>query len=233
MKHTANSKLTALCITAIGVVWLLVIMGLTDLLNTPEDYMGAVVFGLLAIVVADLYLLVFRVTPGAQSIEVGVVGIYYTAIYIFVLLLANSLAIYWEMAKFGFVLTAINLLLNVGYIVIVISIQRDTQRLIHQQSQMSQVTAVPGALSRKLGTLLAVAEDEAVRARLLKLKEAVDYGNNVSSYGTYELETKMDQQLETVLFCLQEHMDTPGVMKAIGDAEITWKMRSNATSTRG
>ncbi len=233
MKNAGNSRLTALCITAIGVVWLLVILGLTELLDTPEDYMGAVSFGLLAVVIADLYLLVFRVTSGAQSVEVRVVGIYYTITYIFVLLLVNSLAIYWEMAQFGFVLTAINLLLNVGYIAMVIFIQRDIRRLNQQQDQMHQGTAVSGALSRKLGTLLAVAEDEAVRTRLLKLKEAVDYSNNVSSYATYDLETKMEQQLETVLFCLQEHMDAPEVMKAIGDAEITWKMRSNATSTRG
>ena len=86
-------------------------------------------------------------------------------------------------------------------------------------------------IARKLGELLAITEDAEIRNKLLKLKEAVDYGTNISTNATAEKEQQMNELLDELLQLTISKADKMIVLNKVDAAEMTWKLRSSTASS--
>jgi hypothetical protein len=86
-------------------------------------------------------------------------------------------------------------------------------------------------ISRKIGELISMTTDKDIKARYLKLKEAVDYSNNISTQATLNADQLMCSQLDELAHLTLA--DTTGViiLEKIDAVEMTWKMRSNMSSS--
>jgi hypothetical protein len=119
----------------------------------------------------------------------------------------------------------------VGYIILLLWVEQHTARLTAQLAKTEKKTAPTKDIARKLGELLAITEDAEIRNKLLKLKEAVDYGTNISTNATAEKEQQMNELLDELLQLTISKADKMIVLNKVDAAEMTWKLRSSTTSS--
>ncbi len=233
MRSISKSKLFALSITLLGIVWSLALIAVCSFWESPLPLGGAAIGATLAVILADIYLLVFRDTPDRQTVEVSAVPIYYTLVYFVMVVISNTALVLIGLGGFNRVVLSTNALMDVVYVILLLWAEKDTQRLKRQLSHTEQKLSLTIELLQKLGELLSVTEDEEIHKQLLKLKEAVDYSTNISTSTTYTLEEKMCRQLDEVMELIMAGADRTEIVNAIGRVETTWKMRSSmATSMR-
>ena len=228
MKKTSTLAIT---IAILGVVWAAAIAVYTMVLALPWMCWGSISCTAIAILVAELYLLAFRKDPGEQGAEPGVLGIIFTICFLLIVALLNSVFVLLGCGDFNWVLVTLNLLANAGYILLLLWTEQSSARLARQMEQTERKTAPSVNIARKLGELLAITEDAQIREKLLKLKEAVDYGTNISTNATAEREMQMAGLLDEIAQLTIARADRLIILNKIDAAEKTWKMRSNAASS--
>lgn len=219
----------ATAIAIFGAVWALAVIAYTAIRELDWACWGGISYTLIAIGIAELYLLVLRKDPGEQAPEAGALGTVLTIPYLMIVMLLNSIFILVEYADFNWAITLLNVIVTAGYIVMLLWVDRSAAQVKKTLEKTERKTTPNTNISRKLGELLSITEDETVRARLLKLKEAVDYSNNISTASTLEREIEMGKQLDEIAQLTIGRADPMIVLNKLETAEMTWKMR-NATS---
>lgn len=228
MNRSVRSIL-ALAIGLLGVVWSLAIWVLSG--RFLFLCAGGLLCGLAAVALSILYLLVFWRSPGREATETSALSLWFTAVYAAAELVSNTVFILRGWGGRSSVL-----LLGFGaatavYLVLLLLVQKNVQRLSHQSDLLEQKLAGPLYLSSKLGELLSVAGEGEVRTQLQKLKEAMDYSSNQTSRATAESERQMAQQLDELMELLTNGGEPAAIQAKLRQAETTWKTRSSAASS--
>lgn len=222
----------AISIGLLGLVWIFAVAAYTISLSQARFCWGSIVCTVAAVAVSELYLLMFRKEPGETASEHGVFGNILTIAYFVITILVNSVFVLLKWGNFNWLLITLNLTALVLYVILMLWVDQHTARLSSQLSQSEQKTVSSGEIARKLGELLAITEDAEIRVRLLKLKEAVDYGNNISTSATSSKEWQMSRQLDEIVQLTIGRADRMIILKKISAAEMTWKMRSSTASSK-
>jgi hypothetical protein len=228
----SNNKLLSLALTAVGLIWCFGIYAIADLYAPALPFGGGVLFGLVAIAIAVVYLLVFRRSPDKPVVEVEARSVYFTLLYFVATLVLNTVLVLARCGGLNKILFLCNFVLIAFYVILILGAEKDAERLSEQLAYAEQATAAPASISKKLGTLLSVAEDPEIRKQLLALKEAVDYSSNVTTGGTFEVERDMEAQLDELTDLIANHGDAAVICEKIRKAETTWKLRSSAASAK-
>ena len=118
-----------------------------------------------------------------------------------------------------------------SYIIPLLWVELSVARLIRQLKVTEQKTTPSVNIRKKLGELLAITEDTEIRGKLLKLKEAVDYGTNISTNATAEKEVQMGALLDELAQLTIARADRLIILNKVEAAEMTWKMRSSTASS--
>lgn len=226
-------KTSALAITVaiLGLVWVFAVAAYTRLFDLPWLCWGSITCTVIAIVVAEIYLLAFRKDPGEQGTESGTLGIIFTICFLLITALLNSVFVLLRCGDFNWVLLTLNLLVIACYIVLLLWVEQASARLARQLEKTEQKTAPSVNIARKLGELLAITEDAEIRGKLLKLKEAVDYGTNISTNATAAKEVQMGALLDELAQLTIARADRLIILNKVEAAEMTWKMRSSTASS--
>lgn len=231
MKLT-NSKLLSVTIAVVGLLWCFAMIAVASLMMPPWPLVGGILFGLLAVVVSILYLLVFRHSPGKQAAENGAITVYLTVSYVLATLGCNTAYILTRHGAFSRFLVLSNFAIIAVYCVAILFAEKDVKRLSDQLSRTERKTAGPGYLSAKLGVLLSMTEDKALHSRLLKLKESVDYSSNITTDATLASEKRMAALLDELQTLITDQADASEIQKKLHEAETEWKTRANMTAIR-
>lgn len=226
--NLSNKKVLSLLIAAAAVVWRLALPALTGRL-LPYD--GAMMGGIAAAVVAILYLMLFRHPSDRQAVEAGSVSVLLTLAYVAAAMGVNAWLALRYLGGVNQILILCNAVLAVGYLALVFSAEKSAQRLSRQLQQTEEKLSLTGELSAKLGAMLGLAEDEEIRGRILKLKEAVDYSSNITTGGTYESEKLMERQLDELMELLSRRGERALIQNKLQEAELTWRTRSSAAAS--
>lgn len=228
----SNSKLVSLTIGVLVGIWCLAIFIIADHFEPALQYSGGMIFGMAAGALSILYLMMFRSSPGSQAVEVGAVSVYVTICYVAAAIVLNTMFVLIGSGGFNKFLLLWNAIIIAAYIIVILYVEKDAQRLSDQLDRTEQMLSNSIDISGKLGTILGIAEDNEVRNRILKLKEAVDYSTNITTASTLESERKMECQLDELMNLIINRGDPSAVKDKIREAEITWKIRSSAGSSR-
>ena len=231
MKKMPKSSILAISIALIGLVWIFAIAAYTMMFELPWLCWGSITCTVIAIIAAELYLLVFKKHPGEQGTEPGALGAILTICYLMITTLLNSVFVLLRCGDFNWVLLALNMAALVGYIILLLWVEQHTARLTAQLAKTEKKTTPAKDIARKLGELLAITEDAGIRNKLLKLKEAVDYGTNISTNATAEKEQQMNELLDELLQLTISKADKMIVLNKVDAAEMTWKLRSSTASS--
>lgn len=231
MKKSPKTPILAISIGLIGCVWIFAVAAYTMLFELPWLCWGSVTCTVVAIIAAELYLLVFKKHPGEEAAEPGALGAILTICYLLITALLNSVFILLGYGDFNWLLLAINMATLVGYIILLLWVEQHTARLTAQLVKTAIKTAPSKDIARKLGELLAITEDAEIRNKLLKLKEAVDYGTNISTNATAEKEQQMNELLDELMQLSISKADKMIILNKVDAAEMTWKLRSSTASS--
>ena len=230
MKRSGN-KLISMAIGILGAVWALAILILAGMRDPAIHFAGSLSFSVIAVVAAVTYLSFLRLVPGRQAVEPGALSIIVTAAYVLISLGANTALILINLGGFNQYLIVRNIIINAVYVVLILYVERDTRRLKEQLDCTEAKTAASVNISEKLGALLGIAEDGEIRSRLLKLKEMVDYGTNITTASTTAQEQQMAGYLDELMNLLMANSRKELVIEKIQQAERCWKMRSSTASS--
>lgn len=226
--NLTNRNLLSLLIAAAALIWRLAVPAAAGLV----PYGGGMTCGLLAAALAILYLMLFRGPSDRRAAETGALSVYVTLAYVAAAMAGNAWLILHGLGGFGRLLLAVNGALAAGYIALMVYAERDARRLSRQLDRAEERLSLTAELSAKLGTLLGLTEDAGLRGQLLRLKEAVDYGSNITTAGTYENEKQMAEQLDALTELLAKDGDRTLIQERLREAERIWRTRSAAASVR-
>lgn len=230
MKKMPKTSILAISIAFIGLVWIFAIVAYTVVFGLPWLCWGSITCTAVAVIAAELYLLVFKKDLGAQAAEPGVLGAIFTICYLLITILLNSIFVLLAYGNFNWVLLTLNLAVLAGYVIVLLWVEQHTARFAEQLAKTEEKKAPTQNIARKIGELLAITEDVEIRNRLFKLKEAVDYGTNISTDATAEKERQMNELLDELLQLTICKADRMIILKKVYTAEMTWKLRSSTSS---
>lgn len=228
----SNSKLLALAIGIVGLVWCVGIVTVSYRMIPPFHYVGALVFGLITICASILYLLMLHRPSNRQAVEVGVISLWATVVYVVAVLWANTYFVVHWYGDFNRFLLLTNIAINAVYVIVVLFAEKDAQRLNDQLERADEKLSASIDISARLGEILGVVEDDALRAQVRTLKEAVDYSTNITTADTYKNELVMVSQLEELLDLIVRKSDSDAIQSKLREAEHTWKTRSSNAASR-
>ena len=230
MKKTYALPIT---IAIAGVAWIFAVVAYTMFFELPWMCWGGIMCTVIAICAAEGYLLGFRKDSGEQGTESGALGIIFTVVYLLIAVLLNSVFILLNYGDFNWLLLTVNVLAIAGYLIILMWGEQASGRLEQQIKKTEQKTKPTVNIGRKLGELLAITEDVEIRGRLLKLKEMVDYGTNISTDATAEKDMQMEDVLDEIAQMMLARADRLVIFNKVETAEMIWKMRNSiAVSAR-
>lgn len=230
MKRSGN-KLISMTIGIFGAVWALAILILAGMRDPAIHFAGSLLFSVIAVAAAVTYLSFLRFASGRQAVEPGALSIVVTVAYVIISLGVNTALIPVNLGGFNRYLIIGNIIINAVYFVLFLYVERDTRRLKERLDRTEAKIATSVGISEKLGALLGIAEDGEIRSRLLKLKEMVDYGTNITTVSTTAQEQQMVGYLDELINLLMANSRKELVIEKIQQAERCWKMRSSTVSS--
>lgn len=231
MKKASKNYILPISIAILGLVWIFTVIAYVKTLELPQFNWGCIGCTLIAIVVAEIYLLVFRKDFGEQTLEPNTLGVILTICFLLIVVLLNSIFVLLKIDSLNWILFTLNLIVLAGYVILLLWGERSTCKLAKRVNVTEEKIAQPREISRKLGELLAITEDAEIRGKLLKLKEAVDYSTNISTAVTAITESEINGQLDELAQLTMSCTDRLILLKKIEAAEMTWKMRSSMASS--
>lgn len=230
------SKLSKTAILAIGLgllalVWIFLMVAYTIVRELSWMCWGSIACTVICVIICELYLLLGKTDVGQQAEEQGAMGSIITICYFFITLVLNTIFVLLSFTGLNWLLFALNFVVAVCYFILILWVEKHTERMSHQLSRSEQKLSHPREISRKLGELLAIVEDQQTRDRLLKLKEAVDYGSNISTNATLDAELRMEIALDELAQLSIARADSHILSSKVEAAEAIWKQRSSIAST--
>lgn len=230
MKRSSN-KLISITVGILGALWALATLILAGMREPAIHFAGSLLFGVIAVALAVTYLSFLRFAPGRQAVEPGALSIIVTVTYVLISLGINSALILVDLGGFNRYLIIGNNIINAVYVVLILYVEHDTKRLKEQLDCTEAKTVACVDISEKLGALLGIAEDGEIRSRLLKLKERVDYGTNITTASTTAQEQQMAGYLDELMNLFMANSRKELVIEKVQQAEQCWKMRSSIASS--
>lgn len=228
----SNSRLVSVTIGALGLVWCLAVFTVSGHFEPALHYGGGLVCGMIGVVLSVVYLMMFRHSPGPQAAEAGALSVYVTILYAVADIVANTIFILRHHGDFNSFLLLCNVAIGVAYVIVILYVEKDARRLSDQLAHTEQKILGTADISGKLGEILGIAEDSEIRKQILKLKESVDYSTNITTGSSSEKERMMERQLDELMEMIINRSDASAVRNKIRQAEMTWKTRNSAASSR-
>lgn len=232
MNKLSKRGAMGISLAAAWFVWFMAIIIRNIAKDLDWNCWGGITYTAIALGVAELYLLVFRKNPGRSGTETGAIGVILTICFLVIDVLFNTVCILLDAGAFeNWFPMVVNMVFVIGYAILIMWVGQGTNRIANAQEKTEQKTAPTMDLSRKLGELLGLAEDDEVRGKLYKLKEMVDYSTNVSTNATLKKEALVNEKLDEVAQLMISRADHRIILKKIDDAQKLWSMRSSTSAT--
>lgn len=224
-----KKSVLAISIAIVSVVWALAVIAYIKLFDLPWMCWGSITCTLIAAVVTELYLLVFRKDLGKNGGGYEALGIILTIAYFVIVLLLNSVFVLLQYGDFNLVLLILNLIALAAFIVLLLWVEHNNTHLARRVEETAYKTAPTVDISKKLGELLSITQDDAVRSRLLKFKESVDCASNISTPLAANNISKIAQMLDDIARLTIAQADRMIIFNRLNVVETAWKLRNTTT----
>lgn len=230
MKSLSNKKGLAVSLGLLSVAWCFIMFAVGKLLGSDHSFWGSITGSVISVVIAEIYLLFFRTPSHTQAVEVGAVSVYLIIGFFFISGLVNTVFILVNLGNFNYILIAVNVLIDVCFLIAAIYTDNYTKRVALQLEKAAAKTALIAHCSQTIGSMIAAAPTDAIKNQLISMKEAVDYSSNISTNASVELEQSFAAQLEKAAELLSSCEDSDVILQKLQQAEQTWKRRCSVVS---
>ena len=229
MKPLSSKKALTVSVLVTGLIWIAVALTLSTLFYPLMPLAGSLTGGLLALAMALVYILCIRHTSDSRTAEAGTVSAVAVLVFLAVSCLVNTCFLVLGLGSFGLILSAVNTAIDLLFVIVCVFAEHYAVRVSSLSDRLCDQQAPAARFSRTLGELLAMTDEPAVRTALLRLKEAVDCGPQLSNDAAASYEVQLTSQLTEIFNGISTQ--TPEVLlEQIHCAEATWKRRCTLSS---
>lgn len=222
MKEKHSFHMNQLALMGAAFIWIVGFILYQLSHKTGIHYWLGFGFGLLGLAAAAASaVLIGRTRPETE--ETAGIPVYYTSIYIVLVMAFN---IFFALTPDHFLTTlfvVINLAALLVYVLLVYNAGRYMGGVAGRAKQAAKKTEGKADISAELGELISMSTDAGVKAQLLKLKEKVDYSNDIST----ETEAFFVQKLCAIRAAIAEGVDAALVRDSVKEAETVWNVRNS------
>lgn len=231
MKRKSPSSILAITIAILAPVWLFAVVTFALVLAIPLTSWSTLVCMTVITIIAEIYLIGFRKSRNDASAESSAIGIIVTTVAVLISSVLNTFMTFIVHEGVNLPIVLVNVVIAAFLIIALVWAENHNSGVTERIDATTQKTAPSLEISRKLGDILTLTEDEEIRKTVLRLKEAVDYDSNISTAAKESREIQMSEHLETIIQLMINNCDKNTIMSKIATAEMIWKLRSNANST--
>lgn len=232
MEKISRTYILAISIAIIGLTWMFALIAYHAMsFALPWRCWGSITCMAFALIVAELYLLLYQRRYRREMTEAGALGTILSVAYLLLVGVFNSIFAALNFGHFNWLLLAVNSILLAVYLVLLLWADASNARLARQLQAMEEKKSFAAELSRKIGEALALTEDAELRLKLLKLKEAVDYSSNISIAVNEGNEARLYAQLEELVHLMHGRADRQLMFQQLEMVEISWRLCMNRTAS--
>lgn len=224
-----KKSVLGISIAIVSVVWALAVVAYFKLLDLPWKCWGSITCTMIAAVITELYLLIFRKDLGKNGGGNEALGIILTIAYFLIVLLLNSVFALLQYGDFNLVLLILNLLAMAAFIILLLWVEHSNTHLARRSEETAYKVAPTVDISKKLGELLSITQDDAIRSRLLKFKESVDFSSNISTPLAAANIARIAQMLDDIARLTIAQTDRVIIFNRLNVVETAWKLRNTST----
>ena len=219
-------------LAGLTVIWIVGFILCWSFLYAGPNYWLGFLFGLVGFAAAGISVY-FLEKSNHSTTETGCIPVYYTAVFVVLMILLNLYFAFMQIFSLMPVFIVANLLLILIYGVLFYGAVRHLMRVNDLTEYAPEKMKNIANISQQLSVLLSISKDTGIRQELLKLKETVDYSNNVSQSFSENDEKAFLEKLYKIQEELSGGLDTDTIIHSIKDAASTWSVRnSRINSTR-
>lgn len=184
---------------------------------------GATIF---SFVVACISFITIKMNVNHNLTEAAGIPVILTDIYLIGSIVFNGIFIFGLYVFFSKLLVICNIMWCIVFVAMRIFTGNYTDRLDKQTSYASQNLANVSSIASTLALLLGNDMEPDVRKKILKLKENVDYSNNITNGQNAGFQNKFLSVLNQIESLIKGNASEEDIIKAIDEAENIWKSRN-------
>lgn len=229
MKTNSNKYLlgSALFLLALFLVWIVLFFIILDL--DKATYVTWMAFGsfIFSVFVSQGAVVVSSFLKHPSVYELNFLPLKFTTAYFFVSMIFNTvmMLVLEPGTAAKAIIIGVNMVLLIGYMASFLMARSYGVRVEQQMDIVSGGIANKAFLSQKLNALLSITESKAVKARLLKLKENVDYSNSSPSPAMNEAINTLAQRIDYIYQLVVQRQSEETILSYVDEATRVWNSR--------
>lgn len=222
-----KNKSAAIVSSLLFIVWLAAMFSFGKIALFPIHFFMSLAFGILAFAVNMACLLVF-VRDSLELNEIKHIPLVLTMAYLVVSLAANF--------AFSFYIVGISVIVFFNILCLCIVAGANIFSGMYVKGTERKVNIIENKqsmhllISQKIGKALALAKDDEVKNKLLKLKELSDYSNSLTTNMTEGIEDTLYSKLNSLESMMLQGDDKEKILERIEDIIVDVKYRNTIKS---
>lgn len=210
----------------IAIIWIIAFLIYQDSPDAGDSYWIAFVFGLIGLVATEISM-VLRSKSNSSTLEIGAISIVYTVIFAITNLILNVIFSLSKKNELALVFVIINLAVLLVYAVLIYYSNKYVLRVNGLTDYSADKMVSVSEISKQLAILINMSSDNEVVTELKKLKENIDYSNNVSQNFSRDQEKIFLQKIHSLQNDIADGAEKDIVVSKIRDASVTWGLRNS------
>lgn len=218
-------------VSIIGIIWTILVLVFANYETANVFFWGGLIFGIITFAVTAVLPWFVGRKSGNTTVELAAPVYTFTAIYFIAGFILNTIFVIiatHDSYKWVIVPNVIFILLYVGAMVFAL---RTVTGVSEMGKKIDEKVVSVQMFGVQVAALIDLVEDASVKEQLVKLKEYVDYSDQVGVAGTKEIEDRFRTQLFDIQTMIDEGEPIEDIAAKVKSATSTWKTRNNMLAT--
>ena len=222
---------TLMPVSILGIIWTILVLVFANYETANVFFWGGFIFGLITFAITAVVPWFVLKKTDNLSFELATPVYTFTSIYFVVGFILNTIFVIISTAesyKWVIIPNVIIILIYAGALIFAL---RTVTGVSAMGKKIDEKVVSVQMFGVQISSLIDLIEDAEVKAQLLKLKEYVDYSDQVGVAGTKEIEDRFRTQLFDIQTMIDDGASTDEIAAKVKSATSTWKTRNNMLAT--
>ncbi len=218
-------------VAILGVIWTVLVLVLADYEKAEGYFWCGFAFGLLAFIIVGAFMYLIPKKNNNTVRESGYLAYIYTIAYGVIAVILNTVFVIISSVETVVLPLVLNFILLAVYAGIMWFTLNHMSRVSTLGKTITDKVVSVQMIAVQIGSCVDLAEDEDIRAELKKLKEFVDYSDQVGISATKETEERFRNKIFEIQTMIEEKEEKEAILKEIKSASHLWKTRNSMIAT--
>lgn len=232
MKKSNYLSTSPMIVGMISAVWIISVLLLAEI-DGPQFFIwSGFIFAVIDFVLTIVGTYFFAEKIKNVVEEISIVPCWYMGIFFFVALSMNSFFAFIYNGEPKKIVIILNLILYVVYASILLYINSYLKHMTEVNERIAAKTSVNDEYKMTVSILMGMAKTLEVKGSIQKLKDLIDYSDNVSVKWAENNERQFQEKLSEIQVMLSQNEADEVVISQVQDAIEIWKRRNIVVTNR-